>query len=688
MTDWRVSRPMADWEVSGSSAAWRQQLLPCAVGTEAGHSRPCAPAVVAGGNGCCFVAGAPPEWSSIQGPSQLVRWDVSRFWRASAPHISRQTDGADVEALSRFLFGAAAASTLCGLRLMRKWRGQSKRLYARQLPGLARQATTVAQQVPVSVPTDEPTQAAVEAEQNAPLQRDVERDAWLFVSMGEVEPVAPQAAAVEELLAWARTQEAVQMSASLAVAESGRLIVQEAIPQGTPLVVLKPDLFLGEQPVVFNTEDNASGQAVVIDVDTDPAGGSGEAFVPVSSLPAAEAECRRLLEEAGEPELWPLRLGLRILKEAADSKSPWFAYLASLDPRPPAPLMWSLDQAAELQYLPVMTSLKAQLRRLSEFYSQQLQGNFKFGSEASRVGLVTAVACAAGRATSIPNTDCDHTLLPVIDLVGPPETSTEATAVFDERVLPNCTLEFGEEGATLRAARDLQPEEVLTRDVALSPDEVLMRYGVPTSGIVEDEVVIAACIGAGSARNWQLRAIERLCGPTEPGPMKGDVIVRSCVRRSDTLSGAIGGELFVCARVLSCKKKEELYGDEGEWAGAEVAKQRGLSGLRKEVRLKCLGVLTKTVEDCASAFMSSATYDREILKSLRNANRSRATAYRLQKKRILEDVLALLHNMTEKEGGKVKKSSSMDASKDGGESKSPAAGGRRKRASSSRKGFS
>jgi len=475
---------------------------------------------------------------------------------------------------------------------------------------------------------------------------ETDRDSGLFVDFGEVVPRGPHERDVVEFLQWAQGQPGIEIHPSIAALGSG-LATSGFVPKGTPLIRVASEFYAGEKTLRQSLHEASAD--MVIDVNQRV---GEETFAQTEAMTAREAECQRLMEEASGPEFWPIRLALRLLKESADQESPWRAYIATLPPSPGSACLWTADQVADLQYLPVQRALKSLMSELRHFFDAHFVGRATFGTQVDYADLVVAVAQAQERGVEV--APDRHALVPLVDLVAPEAGGDGPTCVL--RVEGDDSGGF----STLSAARDLQPGEVLTRDFGLARDELLLRRGlVPQCG-PEDDVVILAGIGAGSAQTWQVRAIERLVD-TQPGPQPGDIVVPSRVRRGDQLEEAIGSELFVTARVMACRRKEELYGDEGEWAGSVAARKRGLEGLRPKVRKACLDLLVNTVWGCQYAFPTSAEEDYKRLQTCADHRRRTAVAYRLEKKLVLRDVHRLLRDVQ----GKVAEACAHGRRKDG-----------------------
>jgi len=444
-------------------------------------------------------------------------------------------------------------------------------------------------------------------------------------SDGERHPCVITELQVANLLSWARKQSAMKVHPGV-VARGMSLVTSMAISRGTPLIGVMSSLYFGEQDVFGRSAGPNLGKQS-----------------------ATEAECQRLMQAVSEPTQWPLRLAVRLLRESNDPESPWQPHVRTLAPCPRAPLLWSLDKASELQYLPAKRALKEELLRFQRFFDTHFDGQTVMDMNVEEATLGSWVAAAASRAVEV-EPGC-HVLMPLMGLVCPPEALAFESICRGAEVPPaSCVLTVEgtqEQGlCVLCAERNLQPGEVLTRDAGLSADELLLRHGLATSRNPVDDVVMWAHIGDASMKRWQLHAIERRA-TTEPGVAKGDVLIRSRVRRGRKLSQAIDADLLHSARVLACKREEDLYGV-GEWAGDPVEHARGFRGVGSELRRACLLWLEVAVLQCLQSFETSIEEDEELLATLRGHRRT-PVAYRLEKKRILKDVLQLLQDAKDKE---------------------------------------
>lgn len=426
-------------------------------------------------------------------------------------------------------------------------------------------------------------------------------------------PILESEFQVASLISWARGQPNFLVHPAV-VARGNRLAVSMPVSAGTPLIGVKSEGYFHEMLEL----PNADGVA------TD-----------------SEAECHRLTKLAEKPEMWPLRLAVRLLKEANDPESPWEAYVQSTAIRPQTPMLWSVTQANELQYLPTKRLVKEQLLELRSFHEANLASSPLGPSKADLLAFAALVSTAAARGIEVE--DGRRALLPLVDLVCPPEG---AVAAAEAPRPPSCKLELEEDLAVVTAAHDLPSGEVLTRDHGLSHEELLLRHGLAAAGGVKDDVVLWAAVRRQDAKPWQLRELRRSVA-TEPGVSEGDLIVRSSVKRGKKLSEAIGRGLIHASRVLVCERESGLHGV-AEWARDERKASKGLAGLGSEQRRGCIANLVHAIEGYQKTFDTTAEQDEQMLQTV-HGNWKVAVAYRLEKKRVLQDVLAVLERAKDRE---------------------------------------
>jgi len=114
------------------------------------------------------------------------------------------------------------------------------------------------------------------------------------------------------------------------------------------------------------------------------------------------------------------------------------------------------------------------------------------------------------------------------------------------------------------------------------------------------------------------------------------------------LKEAIDERLLFCTRVLSCEKEEEFLGGAAWLRDGQGADVQGLTGLTPDLRRRCLSALKDAVGSTREAFQSTKEQDIEFITML-SGHRQAAAAYRLEKKRILDDVLVLLERISDRE---------------------------------------
>jgi len=449
-------------------------------------------------------------------------------------------------------------------------------------------------------------------------------------------PCAAGDLSIAELLKWARTQSSLKVHPAL-VARNGKLVVSMPVASGTPLVGVMPGCYLGEKPSLGN---DASEK---------------------------EAECQTLMQDMSDPELWPYRLAVRLLKEQSDDASPWQSYTRSLMPRPPAPLLWSPGQANELQYIPIKRTLKEQLLEYQSTYDEHLKDKQIMGANVDRSRFAALVANAMARGVEV--NPGHYVLMPLLDMVGPPEamkkntktmTSEEvvyqaiadvtAPGVTDEVEPASCNLqvEGGEEGlAFLTAARDLNTGDELTRDHSLSSDELLLRHGVAAMPKQDEEMALWTGIKKSSIQKWQARAIQRVC-EMEDGPA-GSVVIKSKVRRGKTFKESIDKSLIYSIRVLAARREKDLYGAE-EWQQEDFTK-KPMDGMDSEQRRSVILLLENAIDGYRKTFDTTVAEDKKELRTVKGNIRV-AVTYRLSKKRVLDELDAILERIKDKEVGK------------------------------------
>eukprot|EP00439_Symbiodinium_sp_Y106_P016522 s6421_g2.t1 len=199
----------------------------------------------------------------------------------------------------------------------------------------------------------------------------------------------PSDVSIGKLLTWARKQEFMKVHPVLS-ARASQLSVSVPVEAGTPLLGVLEDGFLFEP---------------------EPSDGEG----PWQHL--------YQVARKQHPDWWALHLAIPLLRQSfsAPSTSPiWQAHLQSIPLRPAAPHLWSLEQANELQYVEIKAALKTRIEALQAFHRDHISP--EAGSAPSVLELGRAVAVAASRGMEVK--PGRRALIPVLDLIGPPEATT------------------------------------------------------------------------------------------------------------------------------------------------------------------------------------------------------------------------------------------------------------------------
>lgn len=321
--------------------------------------------------------------------------------------------------------------------------------------------------------------------------------------------------------------------------------------------------------------------------------------------------------------------------------------MKSLPVHPRPPLMWSEKQVADLQFTPLKQAITGQSKAISSFAEIHLK-SIRFGAidpmfEVSNA-FRQAIAVVSERAVEVDGQP--PMLVPLVDLVGPPQWS----ATLEQELAPTCELRMEGDGdmavMVLYAADNLRPGDVLSRDLGLDADQLMLRRGLAAPGSLDgDRADVTCCLVEGAAAPWQLRAI-RAAVETRPGRLQGDFLFAGQVRRCDDVSEAVSATLWHTARVLMCKEEDDLevyVGEVAERVSAKVGESRGLIGLFGDQRLACIGALLRLLKACRGEFSTTTEEDAKLLSELGDDSVAReAVGYRLQKKRVLEDVMSLL----------------------------------------------
>jgi len=438
--------------------------------------------------------------------------------------------------------------------------------------------------------------------------------------------IGPSEISIAKLLAWARAQRSVKIHPGVS-ARGSKLVVSMPVDEGTPLLGILPETLLAAS------------------------------LGPGSESRDADKEYQQLLEATTGADKDILGLALRLLRERGDATSPWDNYLGCLPSRPAAPITWNTEQVTELQYTPIRQAIKDQAEWLSDFVDSHFKASRLGRSQGDPLAALSwAFASASERSVAVVGRG--RVLVPVLDLVGPPEGVAQ-TVGADDMLAPSCRLAIEGDGddaiLVLYAARRLESGDVLTRDVGCSnAEELLLRCGVAgeEGGPGDCVVDVAGCIGEGTAERWQLRAINRAMR-TKPGRL-GDVSFQGQVRRHSELSEALSGTFFHVARVISCESQEELdvvVGDNSEEVSPVSGLQTdGVSGIYGRQRDRCINALERTLKACRGDFATTLAEDKKALPSLEGIRRT-AVAYRLGKKRALDEVLRQVEDARQKPGG-------------------------------------
>jgi len=298
-----------------------------------------------------------------------------------------------------------------------------------------------------------------------------------------------------------------------------------------------------------------------------------------------------------------------------------------------------LEQANELQYVEIKAALKTRIEALQAFHRDHISP--EAGSAPSVLELGRAVAVAASRGMEVK--PGRRALIPVLDLIGPPEATTCAGEDAPE---PSCRFAVEPSGgpggraiAIVTAARDLRAGECLSRDVDACADSLLLDWGLASTRR-RDDVSIHVGIKKGVAQSWQVSTLRELLD-LRPGD-DGGWVASAKVRRSSSLRKALDPKLWVAARILGCSSKAEALGADWDVRSREEMLRAGLDGVSAAHRRRALWVLKQAVQSALDYFETSAPDDEEVIRLTEDERQRVAAAYRLGKKQILSDVLALL----------------------------------------------
>jgi len=524
---------------------------------------------------------------------QALRIDVGRpcFNAGSAPHRTVLTSA--TAAVAAVASAAAAAS--------------SSRVAARRLHGCVRRGVTRQQQRGGRVPREA---AAAEKPANVvEWEREQEDERAAAAADRALDPRGPSDIGLAQLLTWARGRKSLIVNPKV-LAKDGRLVASMNVSEGTPLLGVMPDMVL---------KDGPSGTAV----DDDEV-------------------LQRLLAAAPEPEDWDIRLTLRLLADSKRDPGTWRPYFGSLPVRAASPLLWNKERLVELQDPGLRRTVAERRARLDAFYRDHIANstpavNSEYPAEGSADAFAELALAVAARALRGYGEDGGCAILaPMLDLVGPPPADAER---------PSCRVAFeeGEEGEdpipVLYASRDLKPGEVLSRDCGDDCAELLLQHGVAKRALAGDSVEVLVTITNESAKPWQMKTLRQLVPELRPGRLPGDFVVPGKLRYpaeddDRNLDGIVGDGIFRAAYLISAK-------DRDDFSVAEM--QCGIDGIFQERRKSCLETLGQLIKGCRGEFSTTAKEDQRALdkREVEGARRI-AVEYRLEKKRCIEKVLALL----------------------------------------------
>lgn len=423
-------------------------------------------------------------------------------------------------------------------------------------------------------------------------------------------PQGPSDNSVARLLSWGRTQRTMKIHPAVA-ARGSHLVVSMPIRAKTPLVGVMADHFI--EPILPE-DPNEHGPAIPT---------TAEKLLSVAPL-----------------EAWHFQLAMRLVKEEARPRSPLTPYLQSLPRRASAPVLWSDEQVNELQYEPLRRVLRHRASAISDFHSKHLSAE-----SCDLQKFMSYVATANARSVELE--PGRHALVPLVDLVGPPETVT------DEPSAPSCRVQVEGSGqdtvVLLCAARDLRPGDVLTCDAGVTDDDMVLKHGVAME-CENSAVNVTVCVEEGLANAWQAKVLTRNL-PVRPGRLPGDLVFDGQIRRSSDVSDALGANIVYAARVLACESEEDLEVFVGDVGGNVplTGPSMGLVGLYGEYRAACIRTLTRMVRACRGEFPTTVKEDADCLLQISDYRRH-PIAYRLGKKLVLDDTLKMLEEESAKAG--------------------------------------
>ncbi|CAE7817336.1 unnamed protein product, partial [Symbiodinium necroappetens] len=252
-------------------------------------------------------------------------------------------------------------------------------------------------------------------------------------------------------------------------------------------------------------------------------------------------------------------------------------------------------------------------------------------SAPSVLELGRAVAVAASRGIEVkPGL---RALIPVLDLIGPPEATTCAGEDTPE---PSCHIAVEPSGgpggraiAIVTAARDLRAGECLSRDVDASADSLLLDWGLASTRR-RDDVALHVGIKKGVAQSWQVSTLRELLD-LRPGD-DGGWVASAKVRRSSSLRKALDPKLWVAARILGCSSKAEALGADWDVRSREDMLRAGLDGVSAAHRRRALWVLKQAVQSALDNFETTAPDDEEVIRLTEDERQRVAASYRMAKR--------------------------------------------------------
>ncbi|CAK9002451.1 unnamed protein product [Durusdinium trenchii] len=431
-----------------------------------------------------------------------------------------------------------------------------------------------------------------------------------FLTSETYQTSLPSEVKLGKLLTWARKQDSMKLHPCLTIGQS-QLQLSVPVAAGTPIIGVLEDAFLG-----------------------------------ISD--GREKPWQRISEAARNqhPEWWSLHLGINVVKECLSPSSElWEAYIKSVAPQPASALFWSPPQAQQLQDAIMKKKLQSRIKAIQDFHKEVVVPAFDDVPAPSDFEVAQGIVTAASRGIEV--RPGRRALLPLLDLVGPPE----ATVLAGTPAESNCELQIERKGgpggkdiAILLASRDLKEGEKLCRPMEIPPDDLLLDHGLSTTR--PDDVTIHVGLKKGVVQPWQLSTLRKVMD-LAPDNKPGDWVASAKVRRSSTLIKTFDPKLLAAARVLSGKSREDVLGAEWNLMSNEEMLNSGLEGLSATHRRRALWVLKQAVEGALASYETTLTEDEEVVQQLEGRERA-ALAYRIGKKRVLQDAREKLEKADEK----------------------------------------